>query len=87
MQVSNQVVIYTNGAYLVPMRVKINGAWRWVWVVTAFQDASFKNGMEFNPVEEAGTVAELVVDTTAEVMEAAPSLPIGKNGVACKGNK
>ena len=33
--------IYTTGAYLVPMRVVVNGESRYVWVVDEFKDDTF----------------------------------------------
>jgi len=72
-------IIYTTGAYLVPKRVKINGKWVWAWVVTHFEDDSFRNGDEFNPPETAKNKRMLLKNTTP------PLLPIGKSGVTCKG--
>jgi len=59
------IVIYTTGAYLVPKRVKINGKWQWAWLVTHFEDDSFRDGKEFNPPEIAKNKRMLLKNTTA----------------------
>ena len=59
------VVIFTTGAYLVPKLIHIEGnLWRWMWIVTSFENDSFMNGDTFNPPEAAESVEQLVVDTT-----------------------
>jgi hypothetical protein len=41
----NDVVIFTNGAFLTPVKLA-NG--KWGWVVSAFEDSSFYDGSEVN---------------------------------------
>jgi hypothetical protein len=62
--------IYTTGAYLRPMKVTdVGGKEFWVWYVEGFEGGdSFKDGEVYNPVEVAGSVEELLVDTTAEII-------------------
>ncbi|MDR0521103.1 MAG: hypothetical protein LBH00_04520 [Planctomycetaceae bacterium] len=71
-QVENTMpLIYTTGAFLRPMQVKdANGNERWIWYVTEFEDGdSFYDGNVYNPREVAGSLEELLVDTTAEIYE------------------
>jgi len=59
--------IFTTGAFLQPMQVKdANGNDFWVWTVERFEDSSFYNGQEYNPVEIAMNLEELLGDTTAD---------------------
>ena len=58
------IVIYTTGAYLVPKRVTIDGQRLWVWLVTHFEDDSFRDGNEFNPPETAKTIQALLTPET-----------------------
>jgi hypothetical protein len=59
--------IFTTGAFLQPMQIKdINGNDFWVWAVERFEDTSFCNGQEYNPVEIAGSLEELLINTTVE---------------------
>lgn len=39
----NQPRIYTTGAYLVPMRVVVDGEPRYVWVVDEFEDDTYND--------------------------------------------
>ena len=59
--------IFTTGAFLRPMKVKdVNGNDFWVWVVEKFEDNNFYDGEEYNPVEVASSLEELLIDTTIE---------------------
>ncbi|MBM4064648.1 MAG: hypothetical protein FJ266_03260 [Planctomycetes bacterium] len=40
-------VIYTTGAYLVPMEIKVNEEKYYVWVVNEFEDDSFDTNGKF----------------------------------------
>ncbi len=55
--------IFTTGAFLEPVRVIILGKTRWMWVVTAFEDDSFKDGDTFNPPEVADTEEKLLIES------------------------
>jgi len=58
--------IFTTGAYLQPIKIKDeNGNDFWAWIVERFEDSSFCDGEEFNPVEIAKNIEELLVNTTS----------------------
>ncbi len=42
--------IYTTGAHIVPMRIKIGKKQRYVWVVGEFKDDSYLDGKLCSPV-------------------------------------
>lgn len=50
-------IVFTTGAYLQPVKL-LSG--NWVWVVTEFDNDSFKDGEVFNPVEYAETLDKLL---------------------------
>ncbi len=50
-------IVFTTGAYLQPVKL-LSG--NWVWVVTEFDNDSFKDGEVFNPVEYAETLDNLL---------------------------
>jgi hypothetical protein len=57
--------IFTTGAFLQPTQIKdVNGNDFWVWIVERFEDSSFCNGQEYNPVEIARSLEELLINTT-----------------------
>jgi hypothetical protein len=59
--------IFTTGAFLQPIQIKdANGNDFWVWTVERFEDSSFYDGQEYNPVEIASSLEELLNDTTTE---------------------
>jgi len=60
---SKDTVVYTTGAYLVPVEFA-DGSWH--WVVSQFEDDTFLNGETFNPPEIANSIALLVTDTHGE---------------------
>ncbi|MGI9056316.1 MAG: hypothetical protein ACR2F2_11005 [Pyrinomonadaceae bacterium] len=51
--------IYTTGAYLVPMRVAVNGESRYVWVVDEFEDDSFADKL-ISPNVYAQNITDLL---------------------------
>ena len=59
-------IIFTMGAFLVPMEISRNGKSFFVWVVEAFEDDTFKDGEIYNPREYGETIDKLLVDTTKE---------------------
>ena len=59
--------IFTTGAYVQPMKVKdINGNDFWIWAVEKFEDNSYYEGKEYNPLNIARSIEELLVNTTSE---------------------
>ena len=59
--------IYTTGAFLQPMKIKdADGKDFWLWTVEKFEDSTFCDGQEYNPIEVAKTLEELLVNTTVE---------------------
>ena len=58
---------FTTGAFLKPIKTKnANGNDFWCWAVERFENSSFCDGQEYNPVETAMNIEELLIDTTAE---------------------
>ena len=56
-------IIFTNGAYLQPMKVKNeNDKEYWIWAVSEFVDDSFNNGEVFNPNETAENLEILLTE-------------------------
>jgi hypothetical protein len=64
----NEPQIFTTGAFLNPMKViDSEGKEIWVWYVSEFIDDSFnEDGEIYNPNETAGSLEELLIDTTAD---------------------
>ena len=63
----NNTKIFTTGSYLQPMKIKdVNGNDFWIWAVSEFIDDSFKNGEVYNPKETAGSLDDLLIDTTED---------------------
>jgi len=57
--------IFTTGASLQPMQIKdVNGNDLWIWTVEKFEDSSFCDGQEYNPVETARSLENLLINTT-----------------------
>ncbi|MFO0793266.1 MAG: hypothetical protein U0586_04300 [Candidatus Brocadiaceae bacterium] len=52
--------IYTTGAYIVPMKIKIGQKQRYVWVVDEFGDDSYLDGEHCNPVLYANNLKNLL---------------------------
>jgi hypothetical protein len=53
--------IFTTGAFLQPMQIKdVNGNDFWIWAVEKFEDSSFCDGQEYNPIEVADSLEELI---------------------------
>jgi hypothetical protein len=61
-------VIFTNGAFL--KSVEIEGQWH--WIVTGFEDDSFKNGELFNPPVSAESEEALLKSETEDDEEKHP---------------
>lgn len=60
--------IYTTGAYLVPMKVEVNGENRYVWVVEGFDEASYNDeGLNVSPNVYAEKISELLEDDDDEI--------------------
>lgn len=60
-QCMTQYRIFTTGAFIVPVRVRINGIETWRWIVDSFEDDSFFDGEIFNPPEYANAFDKLFV--------------------------
>ncbi|MCR4293791.1 MAG: hypothetical protein NUV76_13070 [Candidatus Kuenenia sp.] len=48
--------IYTTGAHIVPMKIRIGQKQRYVWVVDEFDDESYLEGKYCNPVVYANSL-------------------------------
>lgn len=56
------MVIFSTGVFL--QSRLING--RWMWVASEFEDSSFMDGVEVNPVDSAETESELLIPDEEE---------------------
>ncbi len=52
--------IFTTGAFLVPIKIKVDHAEIWRWIVDSFEDDSFSEGEMCNPLEHADEEVQLV---------------------------
>lgn len=52
-------VIYTSGAYFVPMKVSINNQDKYVWVVSQFNDDTYLEGNICSPIVLTNNSSEL----------------------------
>ncbi|MBM4165983.1 MAG: hypothetical protein FJ218_03570 [Ignavibacteria bacterium] len=43
--------IFTTGAFLIPMKINIDGEYYWRWIVSEFVDDSFLYERMVNPIE------------------------------------
>lgn len=63
-------IIYTTGAFLKPIKVTDSeGKEIWLWYVSEFNEDTFKDSELYNPNEFGDTKEELLIDTTAEILE------------------
>jgi hypothetical protein len=61
--IESEPVIYATGAFLKPIKITdSDGKEIWVWYVSEFIESSFKDGEEYNPKENANSLAELVTE-------------------------
>lgn len=56
----NKPRIYTTGAYLVPMKIRIKEEYRYVWVVDEFYDSTFDENEDISPVVYAQDIPSLL---------------------------
>ena len=55
--------IFTTGAFLQPMKIKdVNGNDYWIWAVEKFEDTSYYDGYECNPLTAAKRAEDLLID-------------------------
>jgi hypothetical protein len=52
--------IYTNGAFLSPFKIIVDGREAWLWKVDEFEDDCFVFGEECCPAEKSNTKAGLM---------------------------
>lgn len=60
MKTKNQITIFSTGVHLQSVECAIDGKKQWRWVATGFEDESFLNGKEINPIEYANRQKDLV---------------------------
>lgn len=53
MKNQKQAIIFSTGVHLQSTECTINGKKQWRWVAVGFEDESFLNGEEINPIEYA----------------------------------
>jgi len=56
----SEPIIYTSGAYLVPMKVNINKKEHYVWVVSQFNEDTYLEGNICSPLILANNSTELI---------------------------
>ena len=54
--------LYTTGAYLVPMRIKIDGKERFVWTVDEFKDDTYLDGEICSPFIYSDDLNNMIED-------------------------
>lgn len=54
--------IYTTGAYLVPMRIKIDGKERFIWTADEFKDDTFLDGELCTPFVYSDDINNMIDD-------------------------
>ena len=55
-------LIYTTGAYLVPMQINFNGKKRYIWIVYEFDDDTYDENGEFcSPVVYSNSINNLIL--------------------------
>jgi hypothetical protein len=54
------MTIFSTGVHLQPAECIINGEKQWRWVAVGFEDESFMDGKEINPIEYAKEQEDLV---------------------------
>lgn len=54
------MIIFSTGTYLQSEECIINGRKQWRWVAVGFEDESFINGKEINPIEYGKKPEDLV---------------------------
>lgn len=55
-EVYKNLMIFTTGAFLMPVRLGN----RWCWIVTGFEDSSFRDGHDVNVTEYAENKEDLI---------------------------
>lgn len=50
---NNQKTIFSTGVFLESVECVIDGQKQWRWIAVGFEDDSFMNGKEINPIEYA----------------------------------
>jgi len=52
--------IFTNGAFVTPVKIIIHGVEEWRWLVSSFEDDSFLNGKYVDPKESANSLQDIL---------------------------
>ena len=51
--------LFTNGAFIKPIKVVINNKEQWRWIVTSFEDDTFLNGKKIDVYTYANSLEKL----------------------------
>ena len=54
--------IYSTGVYLVPMKVKVNGKEKFIWVADEFNDDTYFDGKNISPRLFSDNIEEMFVE-------------------------
>ncbi len=60
MNTKNQTTIFSTGVHLQSIECVIDGKKQWRWIAVGFEDDSFLNGKEINPLEYANEQEKLI---------------------------
>ncbi len=52
--------LFTNGAFIKPVKVTINNKEQWRWIVTSLEDQTFLNGNEIEVYDHSDTLENLI---------------------------
>ena len=52
--------LFTTGAFIKPIKVKINNQEQWRWIVTSFDDQTFNDGNEIDIYSYANSLESLI---------------------------
>ncbi len=66
MKNKKDIKIFSTGVYLQAIECTINGNKQWRWLAVSFEDESFMNGKEINPIEYAQRQEDLIEEFQSE---------------------
>ncbi len=66
MKNKKDIKIFSTGVYLQAIECTINGNKQWRWLAVGFEDESFMNGKEINPIEYAQRQEDLIEEFQSE---------------------
>ncbi len=58
----NKPIIYSTGVFLVPLKVEINGIFKYIWAVENFSDTTYFEGKEITTNVISDKISEMILD-------------------------